>query len=315
MFFRRLAALPIAIAVTFAMISASPTKAAPGLLSGETLNHDGRERTFLVHDFSGGVKAPVVIVLHGGGGNPDNAVNMTQFDVVAAREGLIAVYPGGTGGLAGGRILTWNATHCCAYAMRNKVDDVGFVAAIIDKLVAAGRADPARIYVTGMSNGGMLTQRIGRELSGKIAAIAPVVGAVFGDEPPSVGPVPAFIIVGADDHTVPGAGGPLGLRSDTLQGGPPAEDRPVAPAQAQAAYWAKMNGCGASKTSQGPASKTTIWSGCKSGADVVYTLVAANGHAWPGGRPGRAGADEPSKAFNASEEMWAFFKTHRHRPK
>lgn len=276
--------------------------------SDETLTVDGRERRFLVHDYSRAGKAPVVILLHGGGGNPENAVNMTQFDVVAAREGLIAVYPGGTGGLPGGRILTWNAAHCCAYAMRNKVDDVAFVSAIIDHLVGSGRADPARVYVTGMSNGGMMAHRLGRELSGKIAAIAPVVGAVFGDEPPPKGPMPALIIVGAEDQTVPGSGGPLGLQGDVLRGGPPAEDRSVAPARAQADLWVLANGCRAQKTSQDAAAKRTLWTGCRSGAEVVFVEVANNGHAWPGGRPGRAGANAPSQSYSASEEMWAFFK-------
>lgn len=290
------------------LLAAGPAFAADGKMSEETFTMDGRARRAVVHDFSGGTKAPVVILLHGGGGNPENAINMTQFDAVAAREGLIAVYPGGTGGLPGGQILTWNATHCCAYAMRNKVDDVGFISALIDRLVSSGRADPARVYVTGMSNGGMMSHRLGRELSGKIAGIAPVVGAVFGDEPPPAGPVPAFIVVGAIDRTVPGTGGSLGLREDVLRGGPPAEDHPVSPARAQADYWVKANGCGASRTVETATVQTTTWTGCKSGADVVFNVVANNGHAWPGGRPGRAGANEPAQGFNASEAMWAFFK-------
>ena len=149
-----------------------------------TITHGGRQRTFLVHDFGRGGAAPMVVVLHGGGGNAENAVTMTGFDRVAAREGLIAVYPNGTAARRQGRLLTWNAGHCCASAMDAKVDDVGFIAAVIDILVSSGRADAARIYVTGMSNGGMLSHRLGRELSATIAAIAPVVGAVFGDEPP-----------------------------------------------------------------------------------------------------------------------------------
>jgi poly(3-hydroxybutyrate) depolymerase len=34
-------------------------------------------------------------------------------------------------------------------AMEASVDDVGFIGAIIDALVSNGRADPARVYVTG----------------------------------------------------------------------------------------------------------------------------------------------------------------------
>jgi polyhydroxybutyrate depolymerase len=273
----------------------------------QTVAYGGRQRSYLVHDFSRGKKAPAVVVLHGGGGNAENAVTMTGFDRVAAREGLIAVYPNGTAARAAGRLLTWNAGHCCAAAMAGNVDDVGFVAALIDTLVTTGRADASRIYVTGMSNGGMMTHRLGRELSLKIAAIAPVVGAVFGDERPPAAPVPAFIIVGADDDTVPGAGGSLQVRA--MLGGMTAANHAVAPAIDQATYWARANGCGEPTRSRTAASSVTDWRHCTSGAPVVFHSVAGNGHAWPGGKPGRAGAAQPTQAFDASEEMWAFFRT------
>ena len=292
---------------------------------GDTLTSDGVSRRYAVHDFSGGERAPLVILLHGGGGHAENMVEMTQFDVVARREKLIAVYPDGTPGPQGARLLTWNATHCCAAAMRDHVDDVGFIEAIIDRLVASGRADPARVYVTGMSNGAMMTHRLGRELSLKLAAIAPVVGAVFGDEQPPQAPVPTLIIVGEVDKMVPGAGGPVGegLRQAVAPRGglrgrvatraiarsTPA-DRNVAPAVAAAEYWARANGCSRSTTVATTASTTTIYTECRDSAEVRVEIVQGSGHAWPGGKPGRAEADAPVQTLNASEEIWAFFKEH-----
>jgi len=271
------------------------------------MNYGGRQRTYLVHDFGRGRPAPMVIVLHGGGGNAANAVKMTGFDRVAARDGLVAVYPDGTAGRDGGRLLTWNAGHCCASAMDAKVDDVGFIGAVIDALVASGRADGGRVYVTGMSNGGMMAHRVGRELSARIAAIGPVVGAVFGDEPAPQGPMPAFVVVGAEDDIVPAAGGPLTLR--LLLGRRAAADRDVAPAMAQATYWARSNGCDEPTRTETAVSRTVAWTRCGSGAPVIFQSVAGNGHAWPGGEPGRAGAAQPTKAFDATEAMWAFFRT------
>ena len=277
--------------------------------SEQTIVHGGRQRTYHVHDFGRGRPAPVVIVLHGGGGNAANAVRMTGFDGIAEREGVVAVYPDGTAATDRRVRLTWNAGHCCAAAMENAVDDVGFVAAIIDALTASGQADPSRVYVTGMSNGGMMAHRLGRELSSRVAAIAPVVGAVFGDEPPPAAPVPAFIIVGADDQIVPPAGGPLQLRSPL--GNRSAADRDVAPAMAQATYWARHNGCGEPTHAETPVSSSAEWTGCRSGAPVSFHSVKGNGHAWPGGQASRNGAAIPATAYAASEEMWKFFRNQR----
>ena len=70
-------------------------------------------------------------------------------------------------------------TICAAFRsgrrISNNVDDVGFFAALIGKLTAEGGADPRRVYVTGISNGGLMTHRLGCELADKITAIAPVV--------------------------------------------------------------------------------------------------------------------------------------------
>jgi polyhydroxybutyrate depolymerase len=304
----------LALAASLAFLSACSAAAQPGghlaarPATGEVkLQHDGRERRYLISDFSGGKPAAVVFVLHGGGGHPENAQNMSQFDVIAAREAFIVVYPGGTGGMPGGRLLTWNAGHCCAYALENKVDDVGFIRTIMEQLIASGRADPKRIYVTGMSNGAMMSHVLARELSGQIAAIGPIVGATFGDEPVPKGPVAAIIFVGQSDRIVPGAGGPLG--GATRRGGRSAEDRNVAPDLDQASYWARANGCAASVESI-DAKGTAVeirWEKCISGRPVHFYRVADNGHAWPGGRAGRAEADQPTPDVNASEMMWRFF--------
>lgn len=275
-----------------------------------TLSHGGRQRSYLLHDFSGGKRAPLVLVLHGGGGNAENAAQMTGFDRVGARERLLVVYPNGTSAREAVRMFTWNAGHCCGAAMRSNVDDVGFLTAIVDGLVGSGRADPARVFVTGMSNGGMMAHRLARERPDRIAALAPVVGAVFGDEPLAAGPVAAFIVVGAEDDRVPGEGGALRVAE---RAGRRAADRPVAPAIEQARYWARANRCGASGESGRGASVQTAWRDCANGADVVFHKVAGSGHAWPGGRPGWAGAAKPTSAFDATEEIGRFFAAHPRR--
>lgn len=101
----------------------------------QSLEFQGTRRTYVVRVPSNlpAGRVPLVIVLHGGGGNAFNAERMTGFTPKAEREGFIVVYPDGTGRT---ELRTWNAGHCCGYAMENSIDDVGFIRALIDKLVA-----------------------------------------------------------------------------------------------------------------------------------------------------------------------------------
>jgi polyhydroxybutyrate depolymerase len=144
-----------------------------------SLRHDGRVRTYLVHlpaSYSKDKTWPLVLVLHGGGGNGEQVAKMTGFSRKADQEGFIAVYPNGTG-LWQNRFLTWNAGNCCAYAYENRIDDVGFIRALIGQLRKDYAVDDRRIYAAGISNGGMMSYRLACGLSDLIAAIGPVAGA------------------------------------------------------------------------------------------------------------------------------------------
>ncbi len=254
-----------------------------------------------------GARVPLVIVLHGGGGNGKKAARITNFSGKAEREGFIVAYPNGTTGGLGP--LTWNAGHCCAYAMRENIDDVGFIGAMIDRMVSELPVDPRRVYVTGMTNGAMMTHRLGIGLSGKIAAIAPVVGALFGDENQPAWPVPVLIINGGIDKRIyPEGGHPVtGPLSD-------ASDANPAPAAYQGEFWAKVNGCKPQpeELARQGSNPVAVWRyDCPPGREVMRYLVLDNAHAWPGGEKGRSRSDAPSMAMNATDVIWDFFKTHR----
>lgn len=268
--------------------------------------HRGTERTYVVRIPSSlpAGRVPLVIVLHGGGGNAFIAERMTGFTEKANREGFIVVYPDGSG-RRGTSLLTWNARHCCGYAMENDVDDVGFIRALIDKLVADGRVDASRVYVTGMSNGGMLSHRLGSELSDRIAAIAPVVGGVFGDEPLPARPVPALMINGLQDRMIPYEGGlTAGRFGDAWDG------TPLKAVLEQGTYWARSNRCEGSPAAQDHGRFTTYTHRCPPGSAVRIYVVNDMGHAWPGGQPGTRRADKPSDAINATDVIWSFFREH-----
>lgn len=273
-----------------------------------SLAYGGLDRSYVVRLPpalpAGPSRMPLVLVLHGGGGNAANAEHMTGFTDKARKEGFIVVYPDGTGRLQD-KLLTWNARHCCAYAMKNDVDDVGFIRALIDDLVRRYPVDARRVYVTGMSNGGMMTHRLGRELSDKIAAIAPVVATVFGDEDMPAHAVPALMINGMLDENVPYQGGAPGGRGARGWDGTPTQ-----PAVKQVEFWARANGCKPEPAKEENA-KWIVWrSACPGAAHVVLYLVKDNGHAWPGGQPGSRRGDTPSSALMATDVIWEFFAAH-----
>ena len=302
---RENASYPVSISwlVLFTLLLV-PLRALPAEAPLRSLHAGGMERLYLLSDHASVHPAPLVIVLHGGGGNGRNAMEQTGFEAVARSEGLLVAYPYGTARRFSERLLTWNAGHCCAHAMRETVDDVGFIAALIDELVAQGLADPRRVYVTGLSNGGMMAHRLAANLPDRITAVAPVIASLFGDEPQLPLDMPVLIINGAADEIVKPAGGEL--RAGGLLGRD-AADRPSLPIANQAVYWAERNAC--TQVNDVRARDYTLreYSQCRTNAVVQHYVVNGNGHAWPGGSAARRGADQPLPSFDASRVIWDFF--------
>lgn len=270
------------------------------------ININGTERSYIIHKpINHYGKSPLVIMLHGGGGNAYNGERMSVFDEIADREGFTVIYPNGTGRFKN-ILLTWNANHCCEYAMLNNIDDIAFISKLIDEMILNENIDPKRVYITGMSNGAMMTHQAAIALSDKIAAIATVVGTVFGDEPKAKNPMPALIINGMEDNEIPIDGGTPNGRSKFAW-----DNIVLPPTNAQAIYWAKNNNC-STNYSRSENDKMIIDTyKCQNYKyNVTQIIVKDNGHAWPGGQKGSKNGDAPSNSLNASEVIWNFFKTH-----
>lgn len=272
-----------------------------------SIEHDGVEREYILHVpenlLGSKKKVPLVIMLHGGGGNGANAVMMSKFAQKANEEGFIAVFPSGSGRFKN-KLKTWNFWHCCGYAMKNQTDDSGFLSALIDTLVKNYPVDPRRVLVTGMSNGAMMSHRAGIELSKKVAVIAPVVGTMFGDEPKAKGPVAALIINGLKDTHIKPEGGVNETRFKDAWDG-----TPMQPILWQSQYWAKINGC--KKEPQKIEYKPTVILydyDCPEGLDVRHLILENGTHSWPGGRAGHGGGATPTTEISATDEIWAFFE-------
>jgi polyhydroxybutyrate depolymerase len=165
-------------------------------------------------------------------------------------------------------------------------------------------ADPARISMTGGSNGGMMTFVYAVARPERLAAIAPVIASMFSFEKVPTVPLPALIINGAKDEEVPLEGGksknPLVSR---------AQATPFKPVADVVDFWVKAN---KSKTPgitkvDGIVTTTTYPAG-EGGATTEFVVDSAGGHGWPGTRSRRAASAEPIASFKGAERVWEFFK-------
>jgi polyhydroxybutyrate depolymerase len=293
--------------VVWATLAIGCLAAAPAADRTVSIQLGGRERTAIVHVPAGPSRVspmPLVLVLHGGGGNAENAARMSQMNGPGDRLGFLVAYPSGTGKLKAS-LLTWNAWNCCGYAMENRVDDVGFLRALVARLERDFGADPKRIYATGLSNGAMMAHRLGCEMSDVVAAIAPVAGGMNTDSCTPSNPVSVVMFHGtADRHA-------LYLGGDTrgFFGNAPRRDRPIPDAFAR---WSRIDGCFPSgKQTTGHVTKETC-SGGRGGSEVVLYTIDGQGHAWPGGTPGirNGNVDKPTTEISATDTIVRFFLAH-----
>ncbi|MDD5574475.1 MAG: PHB depolymerase family esterase [Candidatus Omnitrophica bacterium] len=271
---------------------------------------DGRTRTYLLHvpeAYDGTHPWPLVIVLHGGGGNAKNAQRMTGFSDLANKKGFLAVYPNGTGRLAD-RFLTWNAGNCCGYALDHRVNDVAFIRALIEHLQKEFKIDSRAVYVTGISNGGMLAYQLGCELSDKIAAIAPVAGAMNVDVCLPSKPVSVIAFHGTEDrHVLYQGGWPL-VYYDRHE----RKDNSVANAMA---HWVERDACDTryQEMERGDV-RVKTWSFCLEGTEVSLYTILGGGHAWPGSTAEKMWGDPPEIGrISATDIIWDFFDRHSKR--
>ncbi|GAC1378148.1 MAG: PHB depolymerase family esterase [Acidimicrobiales bacterium] len=267
---------------------------------GVTLVAGGERRTYLLHRPSTVRPGPpaLVIVLHGASLTADQTETYYRWDELADREGFAVAYPQGLG-------KAWNAGSCCSGAPARGTDDVGFVNTVIDDASRRVGADPRRLYLSGVSNGAMLTFRYACEHPGRLAAIGSVAGTLTAscDHPPVV---PLIEIHGLHDRAVPylpGAG--------TQESGPALR----LPARESIDRWRSADGCHDPKvvTTGAVHVETSV---CAPGADVKVITIDGAGHQWPGAvlDPARSAydgpEDQPDTHVNATQELWAFFADH-----
>ena len=248
-----------------------------------SLEVGGKKRTYLLHappGYRGDRPVPLVIALHFYPGTGADLKAMVGLDAKADRDGYLVAYPDGYG--AG-----FNALICCGGE-----DDVAFLRALTEHLVAQWKADADRVYLTGISNGGDMSFRAAVEATGVFAAIGVVSAGLAGPRAAAAdfvpkSPVSVVTVIGALDRHFTAFETGLAQWRERLKCVP--ASAPPAPARTVRRSTAR----------------------CADGSDVDVYVVTDMGHAWPGAESGPLALAEAP--IVATDIIWDFFAAHPRR--
>ena len=254
-----------------------------------SIDHDGLTRWYLIYRPTDVPEnAPVVFLLHGGGGSMlnnfrDNGGASRHWPILAEREKVILVAPNGTDTENGIDIDTkgdtqfWNDLRVGDQASSDQ-DDVGFLRKLVDEVIEGETADPLRVYFTGLSNGGLMTYRVVMEMAGRVAGAASFVADMPVDNAnfmPLQRRVPIFLSWGEEDPLMPYGGEPGIFRS----------------AVDSVAWWVGQNGALSGSPVSSVLPDLNPNDGCRvnqteyeagpNGAPVVFWSVEGAGHTMP----------------------------------
>jgi len=300
---------------------------------------NGIERRYTIYvpwGYDGITPMPVVIMLHGGSRTAEQYMRKTDWVNKANEKGFLVAYPNATrpdmskpptgfpmrDGLPApeapsidhperGNTQCWNDGGNYAQAVVPHIDDVAFISAMLDEMIFRLSVNEKQVYCTGISNGGHMTLRVGVELSERIAAIAPVTGHLFIEDPEPKRAVSLTYIIGTKDPFNRMEGGypilPNGQEIKALGGG----DMHRPPVMQEIDNWVKM--IGASPDPEVIVDSGSVrgvaYRGGRGGSEVHFYTVEGMGHTWPGTKlmDSEWFLGNYSDALKAEDVMWEFF--------
>ena len=220
---------------------------------------------------------PLLIMIHGAGGNAARAEEATGFTDAVATNDMLVAYPNGTAANTVEGELAWNAGACCGLARADNVDDVAFIVAMISDIQSKYTVDPERIYLAGYSNGGMLSYRLACERADLFAGIAVVSGALNYTPCEPSRPLSVLIVHGTADATVPYLGGETNPRTAARFG--QWKNASVALATE---FWRTVDGCDDEPVTTSVDTLTTdVYEGCTGDSTLEVVTIADGMHVWP----------------------------------
>jgi polyhydroxybutyrate depolymerase len=263
----------------------------------------GIERTYRLYVPSKLPDAPVAlfIALHGGTGWGDQFAQTDHIESLAESNGFVVVHPDGVK-VQGGPGGAWNAGACCGAPARDGVDDVAFVAALVDAMEARFTIDPTRVFAIGHSNGAMMSFRLACDLSDRITGIGMWAGSLETDSCTPTHPVSIIQGHGDADMNIPLAGG------DGSEG---IADVDFTPPHDGFVRIADAAGCPAGSTSTTGDITTEERSPCAEGAAAEFVTIHTATHTWPESAALRTPASGPAyQGWDATAQIVAFLLAH-----
>jgi polyhydroxybutyrate depolymerase len=277
----------------------------PAGLSTQHVMSGGMRRTVVVyypHGHKPGKPVPMVLDLHGSGSTPLQQLAGSEIAATADKHGFVVVAPqGGIPFIAGkSHGFAWNVPGVPLMNGRpvpkGAPNDVQFIRDTITAMNKALCVDPKRVYVTGFSGGARMASQLGCELSGEVAAVAPMSGLRMPGNCKLGRPQSVLSFHGTSDGTNPYNGSKQIYWSYSV---------PVA-----AQRWAAADHCAKGVQKQVAAGVvSTTYDNCENGREVVLYTVTGQRHAWPGTPESMAKGYTVPK-IDPNEIMWSFFDSH-----